>query len=324
MWIYVDTLPQTGQQALFITGGNEDTDPTSRYIWGINPEGKLVYSRYDNNGGGVSSLTDGSVIFNTGQWYHLVIGTYDTDKMYIFFDGEEKLNTTISGANFNWISNSGYSLGSPASRTVDGVTWDGFRGYIDEFRAQVGDYNTLILPRTGGVGVNIETQTEEYVTDINLDAALYHFNPEDATVVATISTDGRIESVEITNGGIFYENAPTITIASPHESLDYQRGEIVSQTTTNYTIKGEVAKWSDSDMNLYLVHVGATDGQYHNFNTYNAVVGEESGAQWSPNLVEELQNIQAISQNVTVFDDFEGDLGDFLDFSESNPFGDMQ
>jgi hypothetical protein len=323
-FIYVDTLPPTGhQQALFITGGNDGDNASNRYVWGIDSLGQLVYSRFDNNGGGVSTFTGGQIIFTTGQWYHIVIGAYDTDKLYIYVNGEELLNTTIAGANFDWISSAGYSIGSPSARTVDGVEWDGFRGYIDEFRAQVGDWNTIIDPRRSGIGVNLTIPTEAFTSE-PADAALYHFDAENATATLTVGLDGRIESVVIDNTGIYYNNVPSITIDPPHTSLDYKRGEVVSQTTANYTIKGEVAKWSDSDKNLYLVHVGATDGQYHNFNTYNAVIGEETGASWSPTLVEEINNIQSSAQNVTVFDDFEGDLGNFLDFSESNPFGDMQ
>ena len=93
-------------------------------------------------------------------------------------------------------------------------------------------------------------------------------------------------------------------------------------------MKGEVARWSDSDSVLYLAHVGATDGKYHTFNTTNAIVSEGGGAVSSPSLVEELNYIQQVdvegnNEPVTqnqYFDDFEGD---FLDFSESNPFGDM-
>jgi hypothetical protein len=84
-------------------------------------------------------------------------------------------------------------------------------------------------------------------------------------------------------------------------------------------MKGEVSFWGDSGNELRLVHVGSTDGKFHNFTTTAQVVGETSGAKATPSLVEELQNIQKDAQNAT-FDDFEND---FLDFSEGNPFGDM-
>jgi hypothetical protein len=66
--------------------------------------------------------------------------------------------------------------------------------------------------------------------------------------------------------------------------------------------------------------VGATDGKFHTFTTTTQIVGGSSGRISTPTLVTQLQNIQADAQN-SVFDDFESD---FLDFSESNPFGDIQ
>ncbi len=63
----------------------------------------------------------------------------------------------------------------------------------------------------------------------------------------------------------------------------------------------------------------STDGTFKQFSTDVPVIGASSNAEWVPKLVEDLQEIQPTAQN-KVFDDFEAD---FLDFSESNPFGDM-
>ena len=93
----------------------------------------------------------------------------------------------------------------------------------------------------------------------------------------------------------------------------------MTQTNSAFTIKGEVTRWSDSDRILQVAHVGSTDGTYRQFTTFVPVVGGSSNAEWVPSLVEELQEIQETAQN-KIFDDFEGD---FLDFSESNPFGDI-
>ena len=67
-----------------------------------------------------------------------------------------------------------------------------------------------------------------------------------------------------------------------------------------------------------MAHVGSTDGTYREFSANRKVSG--ANASWIPSLIEDLQEIQHESQNRT-FDNFEGD---FLDFSESNPFGDME
>ena len=63
----------------------------------------------------------------------------------------------------------------------------------------------------------------------------------------------------------------------------------------------------------------SSDGKYHEFITGTIVRGQTSSAASKPTLVAELQEIQKDAQNV-VFDNFESD---FLDFSESNPFGDI-
>jgi hypothetical protein len=65
--------------------------------------------------------------------------------------------------------------------------------------------------------------------------------------------------------------------------------------------------------------VGANDGKFHEPTTTQFVTGNTSNAKATPTGVVELQEIVNDAQNKT-FDDFESD---FLDFSESNPFGDM-
>lgn len=323
MFVYVSQLPSAGtQQVLFITGGNDDDDAIKRWIWGINEEGKLVYSRVGSSTQ-TNTFTDGSLIFNTGTWHHLLLVAHSTNTLKIYFDGENVFDSTITGIEWDWISSSRYVLGSSAARTVGQVQWDAFLGYVDEFRALVGGEDVTVTPRLDGAGPNIVVPTQAFTSDSNT-AALQHFDAETATATATINNNGRIESIEVGNSGIYYNTEPEVTISAPHSSLNYERGEIVTQTNADYTIKGEVGKWEDSGDTLYLVHVGSTDGKLHTFGTYNAIVGENSGASWSAELVEELQNIQESAQNVTVFDNFESDLGDFVDFSESNPFGDMQ
>ena len=109
-------------------------------------------------------------------------------------------------------------------------------------------------------------------------------------------------------------------------SVGYTVGETINQTTSDYTLSGEVVQWQDSDAKLYLSHVGANDGLYHNFLTSQQVIGQSSGAVATPILVEELQKIQGNSPggsfgNVSTFD---VSAFEFLDFSESNPFGDPQ
>lgn len=106
-------------------------------------------------------------------------------------------------------------------------------------------------------------------------------------------------------------------------SVGYTVGETINQTTSDYTLSGEVVQWQDSDAKLYLSHVGANDGLYHNFLTSRPVIGQSSSAIATPILVEELQKIQGNSPggsfgNVSTFD---VSAFEFLDWSEDNPFG---
>ena len=79
---------------------------------------------------------------------------------------------------------------------------------------------------------------------------------------------------------------------------------------------GEVAKWSDSDNKLHLIHVGANDGTFHNFITTQPLTVNDSS--YTVLAVTEDNKISNNEQN----EEFQTDATGFLDFSESNPFGD--
>jgi hypothetical protein len=328
-WIQTTTLPQSGQSVIFKIGG-DGNDQENTYFWGVDNLGQLVYSRGDNGGGSVTSLTGGTALFETGDWHHLLIGAFDTNNIVIYFDGDKVLDTTLAGVTWNLVGDEGFSIGSTAARSVDGVDWLALNGFIDEFRVQVGTKAQLLEPRyvVSGNSDSIETDnsTYEWDDDPTYDAVLNHFNAISATATATITDDGKLNAVELGQAGLYYNAEPTITFSAPYTGGNYVKNEIVTQTTGSYTMKGEVGRWSDSDNVLYLAHVGATDGKFHTFNSSNAVVSES--ATYSPTLVEELNYIQQVdtvgnSEPVTqndYFDDFEGD---FLDFSENNPFGDI-
>ena len=318
MWVYIDQLPVSGQQALFLTGGDGE-NLTNKYMWGINSTGQLVYSRGDNQGGGVTSPTTGSLLFQTDTWHHLLIGVEGT-RLFIYFD-ETKVHDATYPSSFDWFTNDGFSIGADAARTLDGISWGSIDGFIDEFRATVGTRSALLDSRyaTPGNDTTISQQSTEWDSDANT-SYLNHFNAIDAEITATVS-NGSVNSLIIQNGGIYYDEPPAITFSSPYSGGSYQRNTIVEQDFGEYTMKGEVAKWDSESTTLYLAHVGATDGNYHTFNTSLPVVSDD--ATWAPSLVEELEYIQEVEDGVAqnqYFDDFESD---FLDFSENNPFGDM-
>lgn len=104
-------------------------------------------------------------------------------------------------------------------------------------------------------------------------------------------------------------------------------GQTASMTLSDGVIvTGEVAKWSDSDNKLHLIHVGASDGAYHTFATgrtitiSNRVPDYYGDSDLTVNAVTEENLLSNNEQN----DDFATTADDFLDFTENNPFGEPQ
>ena len=109
-------------------------------------------------------------------------------------------------------------------------------------------------------------------------------------------------------------------------SNGFLRGEIVTQSHMMYDVTGEVVHWSDSDNVLRLANVGNTTGEYRPFERNVAITGATLNSTVHPLLVSELQNVQPGSpggSNPTAPDDFDVSAFEFVDFNESNPFGDI-
>lgn len=115
----------------------------------------------------------------------------------------------------------------------------------------------------------------------------------------------------------------SLTMDSDGTANGYTVGENITQTFTSGTIlTGEVAAWSDSDNILHLVNFGADDGAFHLPVTGRQVVGALSNNIATPSAVTEELKQNENEQN-SVFETT-NDVMSFLDFSETNPFGDVQ
>ena len=103
-------------------------------------------------------------------------------------------------------------------------------------------------------------------------------------------------------------------------------GETATQTlSSGITVAGEVSRWSDSDQKLHLIHIDTSDDKYHTFVTGSNIT--ISGG--ATRLVDSAFNVSAITGDNLISsneqnDDFGTIGGDFLDFSENNPFGDPE
>jgi hypothetical protein len=86
---------------------------------------------------------------------------------------------------------------------------------------------------------------------------------------------------------------------------------------------GEVSRWSDSDQNLHLIHIGANDGKYHEFVTSRPITisgDSRADSDFTILTITENNKISNNEQN----NDFSDLSDDFLDFTEDNPFGDAE
>lgn len=99
-------------------------------------------------------------------------------------------------------------------------------------------------------------------------------------------------------------------------------GEIVEHTVdsdeSDY-LRGEVLSWDASINTLRLIHVGATSGEFTEFEVGQTIEGSVSGAVATITSIDENLGTEGSDQN----DEFDEFSDDFIDFSESNPFGDM-
>ena len=119
-----------------------------------------------------------------------------------------------------------------------------------------------------------------------------------ATATATVSSAGLVTGITITSGGTGYTSAPTVTIDySPKDS------------------RAEVKSWNSSTRELQVINRTGT------FNTGETIKGITSGALWSPESYNTLNNTNTSSTVVDQNYTYETEDDDILDFTEVNPFG---
>ena len=144
---------------------------------------------------------------------------------------------------------------------------------------------------------------------------LFEYNDEDF--------DTKIDAIQDIEERYAYEYLLTLDSAGGGFTI----GETVTQTLSDGVImRGEVSGWSDSDNVLKLVHIGADDGNYHEFVSGRVVTGSTDldlvGTKAAA-IVGSVAEDNQISQNEQNTD-FSTISDDFLDFSEANPFGDPE
>ena len=118
-----------------------------------------------------------------------------------------------------------------------------------------------------------------------------------ATATATVRASGIGNAITITAGGSGYTSAPTVTIDySPKDN------------------RAEVKSWDSSTRSLSVINRTGT------FTTAEVITGLTSGAKWSPETFDTLNNVNSsYDQNREI----ENDADNIVDWTEGNPFGEF-
>ena len=99
-------------------------------------------------------------------------------------------------------------------------------------------------------------------------------------------------------------------------------GNIVTQTLAGgVIISGEIVDYNDSDNVISIAHIGADDGNYHEFTTLKIRSLDSAGG----TLVRTVTTInEKLNDPGSQNEDFADQADSFVDFSEVNPFGDLE
>jgi hypothetical protein len=145
-------------------------------------------------------------------------------------------------------------------------------------------------------------------------AELFDYNDEDFDTGREI-----VDNVEKYHA---YQQVVTIEY---YGAAKFEIGEIVTQNTDDDVISGELVDidaTSNTNTKLYFAHMSSESGRLASFSTTSntTIIGTLSSAEALPISIGE--NLQAGAQNDAFNTTSEGGTIDFIDFSESNPFGD--
>ena len=132
-----------------------------------------------------------------------------------------------------------------------------------------------------------------------------------AAATAVVSSSGEITAINITNSGLGYSTAPTISISDPGASGtgEFAFNEIITGGTSGTTARVRV--WNSSTNVLEVASVVGT------FVTGETLTGGTSGATHVIRLISTEPDNDEYADNLNI----ENEADSILDFTERNPFG---
>lgn len=181
------------------------------------------------------------------------------------------------------------------------------------YRPREGDL--ISLPLSGSIFeiTKVEDENPFYqlkdVPTFRMRCELFEYNDEDF--------DTGVENIDIVEAAHAYQTV--LTFGSITGSFQLQ------EKITQGSVEGEIVNIDLSNpaaMKVYVAHIGAVAGYtgFPEFNTTDLITGVESGATGTPILIGEDLQDGAMNDNFNTTT--QGGTIDFIDFSESNPFGD--
>ena len=162
----------------------------------------------------------------------------------------------------------------------------------DEFLAKA----TATVTSSGAVdSITVTDSGSHYSQSIPPTVTITGGGGSGATATATVSSTGLVTGITITSGGSGYSSAPTVTIDySPKDN------------------RADVKSWDSATRKLEIVNRTGT------FTTAETVTGLTSGAKWSPESYDTLNNTNSeYDQNREI----EDAADNIIDWTEGNPFG---
>ena len=222
------------------------------------------------------------------------------------FDGEGDLFTRF-----------GVEIRDEATFVVSRRRWNatiGADNAINSERPREGDLIYLPLSKSMFQITHVEHEQPFYqlanLPTFKCRAQLFDFNGE--------NFDTGIEEIQDIEADHGYTYLLKIQGADVLNRKPIEVGTTITQNQSGILVTAEVAKYSDSDGTMHAINLASSDATFKLFQADSTVTVDSATNIHTLQTVSELNKLAENEQN-TDFGTF-GD--DFLDFSESNPFGD--
>ena len=326
-WVWLDSgaLPDSaGANPIPIFEWGTNGNGAARRRWGIDNDGDLISANKYTNFNHLETWKNQSETesFQEGQWNHFSVSFYGANSGF----ATRRADIYING-NRNY-----YTNGTHFSGTFN-VDSDILFG--NQLAGSFGEHNTTWATPTGMYLDNFyldsagNTASTKYLYDSDNDSGRYSsstlvqhvtFNNVTATASANLSNSDKIESITMTNKGFGYVSAPTVLIAKPAGFKDFQVGDIVtfSAKSDGTILKGEVAAWNRDTKILDIMKLSSNKGEFSEPIANQTLTIDRNDA---GGLVTKVVTRDDSDQQNQEFVDL---VGDFLDFSEGNPFGEVE